>query len=536
MYTLINTNSKMSRFPWFWNGVGPNFVTGILLSLVNILNYVDRYTPSSLITDLKSSFGFQEQWKAGFLQTTQFLALTIIPPVIGVMGDRVSRKILVIVSLVCWTTSVLMSSFATSYWSFLGFQTMVGFGEAGYSTIAPTIFFDLFHGKSLTLWLAVFYSAIPIGNGLGYIGASSIRKAAIQTLDADNAWRWAIRFTCFPAGSLAIILIYCMKDPQRGTTIKDLTKATGRRKIMKNVGKSFIADLKTIFSIKTYVFALFGMTCMYFMTGALAWWGPAFMKEGCDHIKMTANDSFEEWICGTCDNTSKEFYGNVDLYFGGIMLIAGILGTNIGTLLSAFLRPKYPCIDPLIIGGGLFVAGFLLFAAFKVAATSITSAMIFTFVGTTFGCLNWAVVVDMSLFVVPASIRSTATGLQTAIVHGFGDAGSPYVVGFIADYIRKSYNTGIVPTANTNTSNPYINAENVTAIHIDKNDLTCSPDASDAAADFLSLQGALWITVVMTFLSSLIFMVITKFVVADRKKASGNENVEDTSSGLVTTI
>ena len=218
------------------------------------------------------------------------------------------------------------------------------------------------------------------------------------------------------------------------------------------------------------------------------------------------------------------------------MLIAGVLGISIGTLLSAFFRPKYPNIDPLIIGGGMFLAGFLLFAAFKAAATSITSAMIFTFVGTTFACLNWAVVVDMSLYVVPAPIRSTATGLQTAIAHGFGDAGSPYVVGLIADNIRKSYNTGSMSHGHANTVNPYIHAENVTAIHIDKNDLTCSPDASDAAADFLSLQGALWITVVMTFLSAMIFMVITKFVVADRKKASGNENAEATSSGVMTTI
>ena len=513
-YSLVRSDSKMAENSWFWNGIGPNFVTGILLSLVNVLNYIDWYTPSSLINDLKSSFQFQEQWKAGFLQTTQFLALTIIPPVIGVMGDRVSRKILVICSLGFWTCSVLMSSFATSYWSFLGFQTMVGFGEAGFTTIAPTLFPDLFHGKYLTLWLAAFYFAIPVGNGLGYIGASGIRNLASNVETADESWRWAIRFTCIPAGILAIILIFCMKDPLRGTTRNDINYEMKKRKIIKNVGKSFISDLKTIFSIKTYVLALFGLICMYFMTGAWAWWGPTFMKEGCNNLKLTANASFEEWVCGVCDNETKEFYGNIDIYFGGTMLLAGILGISIGTLLSAFLRPKYPFIDPLIIGGGMVLAGFLLYGAFKSAASSITSALMFTFLGTTFACLNWAVVVDMSLYVVPASIRSTATGVQTAIAHGFGDAGSPYVVGLIADMLRKNFKTG-------NTTSSHVNTE-----------LTCSEDVDEAIAEFSSIQGALWITVVMTFLSALIFMFITKFVVADRKKASANDMVEANSSGV----
>ena len=97
------------------------------------------------------------------------------------------------------------------------------------------------------------------------------------------------------------------------------------------------------------------------------------MKEGCNHIKLTAPETFEAWLCGSCDNATKEYYGNVDMYFGGVMLIAGVLGISIGTLMSAFLRPKYPSIDPLIIGGGLFLAGFLLLAAFWTAAKSITT-------------------------------------------------------------------------------------------------------------------------------------------------------------------
>ena len=493
----------MDQLSWFANGIGPNFVSAALLSIVNVINYIDRYTPSSLISNLKYSFGFTEEWKAGFLQTTQFLALTIIPPVYGVLGDRVSRKILIIASLFFWTISVLMSSFAKSYWLFLAFQTMVGFGEAGFTTIAPTVFPDLFDGKALSIWLAVFYFAIPVGNGLGYICASSIQNA-LSGAFGSNSWRWAIRFTCLPAIVLTIVLVICLKDPGRGIT-KDVINVTEMRKNMKSTARSLLSDLVSIFSVKTYTISLFGMICMYFMTGALAWGGPTFLKDGCNYLNWTAPDSFEESICGSC--IGHGYYGGIDLFFGGVMLVAGILGISIGTFLSAHFRPKYPTIDPLIIGVGLLLAGVFLFIGFYSVASSILTSLVLIFFGTTFACLNWAVVVDMTLYVIPAPLRSTATGMQTAIAHGFGDAGSPYIIGLIADSLREKQNDEIVGYSNVTTS--------------------CSGNAHDATDRFLSKQNALWITVAMTFVSAIIFLIVSKFVVDDKRKAEGDPNVED---------
>ena len=497
---------------WFWEGIGPNFVSAILLSLVNVINYIDRYTPSSLITNLKTSFGFTEKWKAGFLQTTQFLALTIIPPLYGVLGDRVSRKILIIVSLLFWTSSVLMSSFANSYWMFLAFQTMVGFGEAGFTTITPTVFPDLFRGKYLSIWLAAFYFAIPIGNGLGYICARTIANALSSSTEGpdDESWRWAIRFTCIPAGILAILLVVFLKDPRRGTTRQDIINVTSKRKQMKHITSSFISDMQSIFSIKTYVLSLLGMVFMYFMTGAVAWWGPTFLKDSCNYINWTAPHSFDETICGTCNEI---YYGNIDFYFGAIMLTAGVIGISIGTFLSAYFRPKYPSVDPFIIGSGLLLAGLLLFGAFWSASTSILTSLILMFIGTTFACLNWAVVVDMTLYVVPAHLRSTATGIQTAIAHGFGDAGSPYVVGLIADWSKKRDAPG----------------------HINST-MTCSHNVDDAISEFESMQASLWITVATTLLSAIIFMVIIKYVAADRRMAVGHPNVEGSPSATTSNV
>lgn len=44
------------------------------------------------------------------------------------------------------------------------------------------------------------------------------------------------------------------------------------------------------------------------------------------------------------------------------------------------------------------------------------------FISVTFLCLNWAVNVDMLLYIVLPNRRATATGMQILISHLFGDA------------------------------------------------------------------------------------------------------------------
>ena len=50
-----------------------------------------------------------------------------------------------------------------SYWSFLCFRAAIGFGQAGFTVLAPTVLGDLFFGKQITIVLAAFYFSIPVG-------------------------------------------------------------------------------------------------------------------------------------------------------------------------------------------------------------------------------------------------------------------------------------------------------------------------------------------------------------------------------------
>ena len=42
-------------------------------------------------------------------------------------------------------------------------RALMGFGEAGFTLIAPTVLGDLYRSKDRTIVLALFYYAIPVG-------------------------------------------------------------------------------------------------------------------------------------------------------------------------------------------------------------------------------------------------------------------------------------------------------------------------------------------------------------------------------------
>ena len=74
-----------------------------------------------------------------------------------------------LLGLSLWAAATFVGSFMRNFWAFLFFRALVGIGEASYSTIAPAIISDLFTKDTRSRVLALFYFAIPVGTGLGYM-------------------------------------------------------------------------------------------------------------------------------------------------------------------------------------------------------------------------------------------------------------------------------------------------------------------------------------------------------------------------------
>ena len=58
---------------------------------------------------------------------------------------------------------------------------------------------------------------------------------------------------------------------------------------------------------------------------------------------------------------------------------------------------------------------------------------------------NWAIVSDITLYIVIPTRRSFASATQILVSHAFGDAISPYLIGAIADWVKAYISNDIPP-------------------------------------------------------------------------------------------
>ncbi|KRT86302.1 membrane transporter [Oryctes borbonicus] len=200
---------------------------------------------------------------AGLLQTSFILSYMVFAPLFGYLGDRYSRKLIMALGVALWSLTTLLGSFMNVFGWFVVFRALVGIGEASYSTIAPTIISDLFVKGVRSKMLALFYFAIPVGSGLGYIVGS-------ETARALGAWQWALRITPILGLIAVILLLAVLKDPERGASEGSGHLATTAWK----------EDLKDISKNASFILSTAGFTCVAFVAGALAWWGPKFIFMG----------------------------------------------------------------------------------------------------------------------------------------------------------------------------------------------------------------------------------------------------------------
>jgi len=461
------------------NNNGNVWTQALLLCLVNLINYMDRYTVSGVLEAVEKDFNMTKEWQGGLLQTAFIICYFASAPMFGYLGDRYSRKYLMIFGILAWTACTLASSFMQDYTSFCVMRSLIGFGEAGFSVIAPTVLSDMFNDSRLSMVLAMFYYSIPVGSGLGYMIGSQI------AILADD-WRWGVRYTPFLTIIAVIFLIIFLKDHPRGTQSQYEVNLDGLSFGAKI--KSYLDDLVYLIFNKTFVFVTIGFTALCFTTGALAWWGNHLIIDAIVLRNETQTPGFDS-------DPSEE---DVAFLFGVIMSIAGVVGLTVGSGLSYWLRPKYKWIDPVLCGGGLLISSPIIFTCMYICKDSLIPAMVLLCIGQTFLNMNWAVSVDIALYVVVPTRRATGQAINLICAHAIGEAGSPYLVGLITDAFHNHYQ---------GANSTYVPGDPM----------------SDAEKDFLSLQWGCYVTVILEFASALFFLMGALTVTKDWTKAQKEE-------------
>lgn len=243
--------------------MGPkNLISVLILFFINLINYMDRFTIAGVLDDVKKFYSLDDKW-AGLLQTSFIVSYMITAPVFGYLGDRWTRKYIISGGVLFWSLTTYLGSVipeSSSGWFFF-MRALVGVGEASYSTIAPTIIADLFINEMRTRMLALFFFAIPVGSGLGYVVGSRVASALGQ-------WQWALRVTPGLGVASVLLCLFVLEEPERG-------QSEGAVDMHQHGIKD---DLKYLTTNRSYIWSTAGFTCVSFATGALAWWAPIYME------------------------------------------------------------------------------------------------------------------------------------------------------------------------------------------------------------------------------------------------------------------
>ncbi|XP_076232226.1 lysolipid transporter protein spinster isoform X2 [Calliopsis andreniformis] len=440
-----------------------DWVTVGVLCFVNLINYMDRFTVAGVLTSIKDEFHIGND-KSGLLQTAFILTYMLFAPLFGYLGDRYNRKVLMSLGVFMWCLTTFVGSFMKSYGWFLLFRAFVGIGEASYSTIAPTIISDLFVKNVRSKMLALFYFAIPVGSGLGYITGG-------ETARATGAWQWGLRITPMLGIIAIILLLTVVREPIRGEREGGVHLAS----------TAWSDDVKALLKNPSFMFSTAGFTCVAFVTGALAWWAPTYLQLG---LALHSNNN----------NVNSD---DVAYTFGLIGMSSGLIGVPLGSFLAQKLRVKWQQADPLICAIGLLISMPFLFFALLTANTNSTLCYTLIFFGQLSLNLNWSIVADMLLYVVIPTRRSTGEAFQILIAHAFGDAGSPYLIGLLSEGLKTILHTDMGMCESVN-------------------DIKASHQIQDTLVEFRGLQYAMFLTMFVEVIGSLFFFITALYIQKDK--------------------
>lgn len=435
-----------------------DWITVTVLCFVNLINYMDRFTVAGILSDIKHDFDIGND-KSGLLQTAFILSYMVFAPLFGYLGDRYNRKIIMSSGVFLWCLTTFIGSYMKTFGWFLFFRALVGIGEASYSTIAPTIISDLFIKDVRSKMLALFYFAIPVGSGLGYITGG-------ETARITGHWQWGLRITPILGIVAIILLLTVVKDPIRGE----------REGGVHLTSTTWSYDIKELLKNSSFMLSTAGFTCVAFVTGALAWWAPTYLELGFKLLPEGMNVDPED----------------VAYKFGLIGMASGLIGVPLGSAIAQKLRVYWQQADPLICAVGLLISVPLLFFAMITAKTNSVLCYTLIFFGQLSLNLNWAIVADMLLYVVIPTRRSTAEAFQILIAHALGDAGSPYLIGLISEGIKSS----VLPDV----------AVGQQSVH----------DNQNLIVEFRSLQYAMFLTMFVEVLGALFFFLTALHIQKDK--------------------
>lgn len=378
----------------------------IVLLLVNILNYADRYVLPAVLPKMHTDLGLTPL-QEGLLGSSFLLVYAIATLPLGVWADRSIRKNIVSFCVGIWSLATVLAGFARNFVQLFLVRSVLGIGEAGYAPASLSMLGDYFSKEHRGRVLSYWSMGTLLGAALGF---------TIGGLVADRLnWRWAFYIVGIP-GLICAFLAWRMVEPERGAFESEdkpgaESETVGTESLSHGgIDKDFWGTVGKLRAIPTYWVLVGALVFSFFTIGGTSFWLPSYIVNGFGLTVTSAG-----------------------LLSGIVLVTGGLVGTVVGGWLADLLQKRRPEGRLLVAMLGLLSGGPLVLLALFIH-TLWLFAVVFILAGITLnfctGPLN-AVIQD----VIAPKMRATALGLSLLLAHLLGDAASPFAIGAIAGHL-----------------------------------------------------------------------------------------------------
>lgn len=384
----------------FWDRIeSPGSVLAIL-ALINFINYVDRQVLAALVPLLEKPVeegGLGLSWtQLGLLQTAFMVVHSVASIPLGILADRYLRKNLIAIGVGLWSVATAIAGFARNFTQIFLARAAIGVGEATYAPAASALISDKFPPAARARAMGIFQVGMILG------GAAAVVIGGL----VGGAWGWrAAFFVVGGPGLLLTILILMVREPQRRTPA---TAPKGA-----SPGGSLAIDAReALLRSPAAIWVNVSGILITFFVGALIFWAPKFT------LKYHYGDD-------------ADLLRKVTTTFGAVAAAAGLIGTLAGSFIADRLEKRRPGEGRLltIAAGVLLSVPCALFGFYAGEVWQLYSAVA---LGVFFNAWYVGPILAALHDVVPPRLRGTATGVYFLVIHLFGDAFSPAIIGRIA--------------------------------------------------------------------------------------------------------
>ena len=392
---LNNNNYPTTGRAWF---------TVVILLMAYVLSFIDRQILNLLVGPIRADLGISDTQMSLLMGLSFALFYTVAGIPLGRVADTRSRRGLVAWGIFFWSLMTAACGLAKSYWHFVVFRIGVGAGEAALSPAAYSLMADSFPPEKRATAISVYSMGIYLGAGMAFLlGGIVITWANAKgpvTLPVFGVVRpWQLIFLVLgAAGALFSLVLLAIKEPTR-----------------KGVGAGVAVPLKDVGAYllkirKAVICHNFGFACLSFASYGASAWIPTFFIR---NHGLTA--------------------GEVGIYYGSLVMVAGSLGIVFGGRLSDYLSRKGYKDSNMRVG--LLAAILTLLCNVVYLIDNMTLLWIVMFFNVFTVAMPFGVAPAAIQEVMPNSMRGQASAIYLFVITLIGLGIGPTAVALVTDYV-----------------------------------------------------------------------------------------------------